>query len=364
MAELRTTVILRTNIVDSTPRTAGQTQSEMGLQRKQHKQFISNVAVKNHGSIFQEEGDAYWIEFPSVTTAVLAAIEMHQDLRSLQAGKGGKERLAIRAAITIGDILHQGADSIGTTMSLTARIEKVTPPDEIYLSHAAWLVLNKAEVQTEYVSEFNFKGFRESEKIYRIVQKNRTRVLTDHYIVYTDATRFSYFVTSAGVEEIENFLLDCDDLINEICDKHGGTIRQVNGDEYFFTFTDAIQTINAIQELCHSWKRIVEKYGLGITIGVHKGNLNVFHSFIYGDDIHTTVYLTQLDRLYFPRKDKIHAIFSRKVRDEFQGKNWKGKFLALDENKIVEEVQKGHVREQGAFEFIYGDPENDKLSAL
>jgi class 3 adenylate cyclase len=80
MANLRTTVILKTDIVDSTPRTARQTQSEMSLQRKQHKRFISEIVTKNAGMIFQEEGDAFLIEFPSVTTAALAAIEMHQSL--------------------------------------------------------------------------------------------------------------------------------------------------------------------------------------------------------------------------------------------------------------------------------------------
>lgn len=80
----------------------------MSLQRKQHKQFISETVARQHGSIFQEEGDAYWIEFPSVTNACLSAIEMHQNLRSMQAGKGEKQRLAIRAVVTVGDILHQG----------------------------------------------------------------------------------------------------------------------------------------------------------------------------------------------------------------------------------------------------------------
>src|SRR6266540_2930267 len=158
MANMRTTVILKTDVVDSTPRIAIQSQAEMGLERTRHKRFISETAIRNRGSVFQEEGDAYWIEFPGVTTAVLAAIEMHQTLRAMQIGKGEKQRLAIRAVITVGDILYQGNDTIGTTMSLTARIEKITPPDEIYLSHAAWLVLNRAEVETEYVSEFNFKG--------------------------------------------------------------------------------------------------------------------------------------------------------------------------------------------------------------
>jgi class 3 adenylate cyclase len=177
----------------------------MGLQRRQHKQFLTDVASKYLGSIFQEEGDGYLIEFPSVTSAALAAIEMHQNLRSMQMGKGKKQRLAIRVVIAVGDILHQGNDTIGTTMSLTARIEKITPPDEIYLSQAAWLVLNKAEVQTEYVSEFNLKGFSEPEKIYRVVKRHRTRVLTDQFIVFTDAMRFTSFIKSAGIEEIEGF---------------------------------------------------------------------------------------------------------------------------------------------------------------
>ena len=122
MANYRTTVILKTDIVDSTPRLAGQTQAEMGLQRKQHKQFISETAIRHHGAVFQEVGDAYLIEFPSVTNACLAAIEMHQNLRSIQAGRTEEQRLAIRAVITVGDILHQGSDAIGMTMNLTARI--------------------------------------------------------------------------------------------------------------------------------------------------------------------------------------------------------------------------------------------------
>jgi class 3 adenylate cyclase len=352
MAGLRTTVILKTDIVDSTPRTAAQTQAEMSLQRRQHKRLISETAVKYCGAIFQEEGDSYWIEFPSVTSAALAAIEIHQTLRSTQAGKQEKHRLAIRAVITVGDILQQESDSIGTTMSLTARIEKATPADEIYLSHAAWLILNKAEVQTSFVNELNFKGFREPEKIYKVDQKHKTRVLTDQFIVFTDVMRFTRFIRSASIEEIEALLLDCDDLINEMCDKHGGIIRQVNGDQYFLTFTEADHTMMAVEQLCHSWRKIVDRYQLGISIGVHKGKLNVFRSFVYGDDIHTTVYLTQIEKLYFPEKEEIHAIFSREARKELQAAGWTKKFRELDPERAVEETYKTVMREQGAFELL------------
>ncbi|HZM25265.1 MAG TPA: adenylate/guanylate cyclase domain-containing protein [Anaerolineales bacterium] len=355
MPNLRTTVILKTDIVDSTPRIAALTQSEMGLQRKQHKQFISAIAIKNLGSIFQDEGDAYWMEFPSVTTAALAAIEMHQNLRSAQAGRGEKQRLSIRAIITVGDVLHQEQDTIGTTLSLTARIEKITPPDEIYLSHAAWLVLNKAEIQTAFVGEFYLKGFTEPQSIYKVDQKHRTRVLTDQYIIFTDAKGFTPFVKSASIEQVENFLLECDDLINEICEKHGGVIRQVLGDQYFLTFIDANQTLMAIEQLCRSWKGIVERYKLGISIGIHKGNLNVIRSFVFGNDIHTTVYLSELDRFYQPGPDGICVVASGKIRDEFMGTGQEVKFRALDRERITQEVYKMIIREHGGFEFVLED---------
>lgn len=355
MANLRTTVILKTDIVDSTPRVAALTQAEMGLQRRQHKQFISDIAIKNHGAIFQEEGDAYWIVFPSVTTAAVAAVEMHQNLRSIQAGKSEKQRLVVRVIITVGDILHQEHDTIGTTMSLTARIEKITPPDEIYLSHAAWLVLNKAEVQTAYVGEFNLKGFPEPERIYKVDQKYKTRVLTDQYIVFTDAKGFTRFVKSSSIEQVENLLLDCDDLINEICEKHGGVIRQVVGDQYFLTFINANQTLMAIEQLCQSWKAIVERYKLGISIGVHKGNLHIIRSYVFGDDIHTTIYLSELDRFSHPRRNEIYAVTSGKFRDEFIGTDQEKKFLEFDTAKISKEVHKMIVGEHRAFELIVED---------
>ncbi|WP_242057075.1 MULTISPECIES: hypothetical protein [Oscillatoriales] len=48
--------------------------------------------------------------FSSVTTAALAAVEMQQELRAIQSGKGDDERLSIRISISLGDVLHQDRD--------------------------------------------------------------------------------------------------------------------------------------------------------------------------------------------------------------------------------------------------------------
>lgn len=352
MTNLRTTVILKTDIVDSTPRIAALTQSEMGLQRKQHKQFISAIAIKNLGSIFQEEGDAYWMEFPSVTTAALAAIEMHQDLRSMQAGRSEKQRLSIRAIITVGDILHQEQDTIGTTLSLTARIEKVTPPDEIYLSHAAWLILNKAEVQTSFVNEFNLKGFSEPEKVYKVDQKFGIRILTNQYIVLADARGFTNFIKLKSTDVVENFLLEYDGLMNDVTTKFGGVIRQINGDLYFMTFEEANQTITALKMICQNWKSIVDRYNLGISIAVHKGNLNMFRSYVFGDDINITEYLSELSRFYKSAMDQIFVVISGNVIDETNFTEDDANFQPLEDEKFTQEIYKTIVREYRAYRLV------------
>lgn len=355
MANLRTTVILKTDIVDSTPRIAALTQKEMGLQRKQHKQFISEIVAKHYGSVFQEEGDAYWIEFPSVTTAALAAIEMHQNLRSSQVGRGEKQRLAIRITITVGDILHQENDTIGTAMSLTARIEKVTPPDEIYLSHAAWLVLNKAEVQTSFVNEFHLKGFSEPEKVYKVHQKHKTRLLTDQFIVNTDVRKWMNFTKSKEVEDVENFLTEYDDLMNEICDTYAGIIRTKSGDEYFMTFSDADALFAAIEKLCISWEKMVDRYGLGLSITTHKGDLNFLRSYLFGNDLHVTFFLEQLHRLIFPARESISVVVSSKVKESAKGTDWERKFQDFDITKIKDEKLLSAIKEYGAHWFVAGN---------
>jgi len=355
MANYRTTVILKTDIVDSTHRLAKLTQSEMGSQRKQHRDFIADIAMSYRGSVFDQEGDSYWVEFPSVTDAVLAAIEMHQSLRAMQAGKGEQQRLAIRAMITIGDILRQEVDNIGMAMSLTARIESITPPDEIYLSHAAWLVLNKAEVQTSFVSEFNFKGFKDAEKIYKVDQKHRVRVLKNQFIVITDIRGWTEYARSQEIETVEHFLTTYDDIINEICNKHGGIIRNASGDLYFLTFTENTKLFNALEDLAKSGELISENYHLGLSIAAHKGDINIIRSYLFSNDIHVTAFLERLNGLSSPAKNSISVVVSGKVREGAIGTKWESQLRVFDKRKIKDEKTKSLINEQGAYSFFPGD---------
>ena len=355
MANFRTTVIMKTDMVDSTPRIARLSQSEMGLQRKQHKRFIEDITIRNLGSIYQEEGDGYWIEFPSVTSAVLAAREMHQGLKALQAGTSERERITVRIAIAVGDILHQEQDLIGTAMNLTARIEKITPPGEIYLSQAAWLVLNRAEIPTSFVNEYKLKGFRDLEKIYKVEQKLKTLILADQYIVFADVQGFTAYTKSHTVEEVEQFLTEYDDFMHEICDAYGGVVRQVIGDEYFLTFLEANQMLKAMEKLCQYWKSVLERHKTGIAIGIHKGKVNIYRSYIFSEDINVVYVLHILNEIVRSKKGQISVVTSGVIRNEMQATSWEPRFQELDQSKITNDLHKSVLEEHSAYQLFLGD---------
>jgi len=151
-----------------------------------------------------------------VTAAALAALAMQEELRFAQPNKGD-DRLVMRVVITLGDVLHEEGALVGETVALTARIEAITPPDAIYLSAAAWLVVNQAEIRTAFVDAFTFKGFPEAVPVYRLEQTHRVRVIADQYIVVTDLHGFSTVLETAplgGIEKSLDWLLE---LVDRVC---------------------------------------------------------------------------------------------------------------------------------------------------
>jgi hypothetical protein len=122
-------------------------------------------------------------------------MELQDELRFTQVGKTEAARIAIRIVITLGDVLHQNNDVFGDAVNLAARIEKITPPDETYLSQAAWLALNKGEIQTSCVGQFPFHGMSEPVSVHKIEHETHTRIMRQQTIVLTDLRGFSAELT-------------------------------------------------------------------------------------------------------------------------------------------------------------------------
>jgi class 3 adenylate cyclase len=78
-----------------------------------------------------------------------------------------------------------------------------------------------------------------------------------------------------------------DTLISGIRREFGGVIRSCNGDGYCLTFGEASQLMAAAERLNADWMaaRREATFDCAINIGLHRGRICVFRSFLYGDGI-------------------------------------------------------------------------------
>ncbi len=358
MVNLRSTVLMKTDICGFSRRVKNLSELELSAFLNQHKNFILDISTKHEGNLIKGEGDSFWIIYPSVTSAALAAINMQQELRRIQSGKSDAERLAIRVAITLGDVLHQDRDIFGDIVNLTARIEAITPPDEIYLSQAAWLALNKAEVQASFVNEFTLKGMGEPERIYRIDQKHKTRLVKNQTIIVTDVKGFTAYQESHSIENVEKLLTQLDLLEKEVCEEYGGTIRLIMGDAYLLTFQSASFALAAVEKLCHNWEKFMldNHIGCGLGIGVSQGDLYIFRSCIYGQDINIALKLEYISSLICPRKNENSVIVSKQIKNELRNTHWDERLQQVGEiansNHDLYKLSQIFISENDIYQFI------------
>ncbi len=277
---------MKTDISGSTVRFRALAEAELHALLIEHREFLSRHAAAHDGRIVKPEGDGFWLVFPSVTAAALAAVAMQEELRLAQPNKGD-DRLAMRVVVTLGDVLHEEGALVGDTVVLTARIEAITPPDEIYLSAAAWLAMNQAEIRTAFVDTFPLKGFTDAVSVYRVEQTHRTRVIADQYVVFTDLRGFTRVMETAPMTTVETVLEALFALTSRVCREFGGLIRFNAGDAYCVTFADASLAMAAAERLSANWEAFVrqEKLPCPMNVAVHQGTLYAFRSYLYGPGI-------------------------------------------------------------------------------
>jgi class 3 adenylate cyclase len=283
---LRTTAILKTDIAGSTPHFRALAETDLTKLLGEHRAMLTRIAAAHDGRIVKPEGDGFWLAFPSVTAAALAAMAMQDELRRAQANVG-EDRVAMRIVITLGDVLHQEGALVGDAVVLATRIEALTPPDEIYIADSAWLAMNRAEIRTSRVDSFALKGFADPVVVHRIEQTHRTRVITDQYIVVTDLKGFTAFTATAPTTLVESVLDGALAMVTRVCEEFNGVVRFNVGDGYCLTFGDAAAAMTAARNVVAQWEAFLDETGAScpIHVALHKGTLYAYRSYVYGHDL-------------------------------------------------------------------------------
>jgi hypothetical protein len=164
---------------------------------------------------------------------------------------------------------------------------------------------------------------------------------------------WSRYIITGSLGEVESVLFDYDDLLNDICAKHNGVIRNIAGDQYFLTFSDAENFFSAIYDLSKSWQRMIERYRLGLSLAAHRGDLNIIRSYLYSNDIHTTVFLERLNSLVHTNREEISIAVTGKVKDCAKGTLWENRFRDMDISQITDDRLLSIAREYGVFQFLF-----------
>jgi class 3 adenylate cyclase len=322
MVQLRTTVLMKTDIAGSTPQFRALLASDLQAVLSDHRAMLARLAAEEGGRILKSAGDGYWLEFPSATGAARSAIVMHEALRLAQPQKG-HDRLSMRIVVGLGDTATQDGDLVGDVLALIVRIEAITPPDEIYLTTAACLALTQSEIRTGIVDSFSLKGFTEPIQVYRVEQRHRTHIFANSWILYSDLRGFARLAQVAPVSSIERILDALDALTRAAASEFAGTVRFSIGDTYCVTLPDASSAMSAANRLSRDWAAASreQKFECAINIFLHCGTFNAFRSFLYGDGINIAARaLVASVGLVGGNEGNIFA--TSPVRDNLQGSPW------------------------------------------
>ena len=324
---------------------------ELSTLLNEHKKFIKNKVEKNNGKVIKGEGDAFWIVFDSVTKAVQSSISIQNELRDAGIGKKENSRLSIRISITLGDIIETDNDIFGEAVNLCARIENITPPDEIYLSNSAYLSLRKKNIKTKYIGEYNFKGFSNTEKIYKIFLKHNTYVFDDSYIWFSDIEKFSNVTNN--IELTEKIYDKYDSIIQKQIQKYDAKIINIIADCFILAFDNGEYMFKATKSIFLEWDKFLSKEGLNnyIRVGVHKGTIRMYRALVSGNDFTIAARLESAALGYDIKRKNILSI----TNYAYQGiidKVIKKEFKILSKNKFSKNIEK-RKQLQNNYEKIY-----------
>lgn len=121
---------------------------------------------KYAGNVVKKIGDAFLVTFKSVTNSLQCAMEIQNAFTRYRNETGNN--LHIRAAIHTGEIMHRHGDIYGDAVNEVARMEGVTPQDQIFFSEAAFSAMNKTEIPFQHLGLKRFRGIKYPVRLFKV----------------------------------------------------------------------------------------------------------------------------------------------------------------------------------------------------
>ncbi len=178
MASSENLTILFVDMVGFTERTSLQSRDQNRSMLQAFNRLLLTTLSGYGGRPVKSIGDALLVTFRSPTDGVRCGMAMLDAVAEYSAGRAAAEQIHIRVALNVGEVRIEGRDVFGEAVNVAARVEGLTPPDEIYFTEAVYLAMNKAEVPSEALGERKLKGIPEPVRVFRAPPRQITRLVT------------------------------------------------------------------------------------------------------------------------------------------------------------------------------------------
>ncbi len=177
MAGTDNLTILFVDMVGFTERTSLQSRDQNRSMLQVFNRLLLTVIAGYGGRPVKSIGDALLVSFRSPTDGVRCGMAMLDAVAEYSADRPAKEQIHIRVALNVGEVRIESRDVFGEAVNVAARVEGLTPPDEIYFTEAVYLAMNKAEVPSEALGERKLKGIPEPVRLFRVPPRQINRLV-------------------------------------------------------------------------------------------------------------------------------------------------------------------------------------------
>jgi adenylate cyclase len=166
---------------------AGFTATTSRQSRAENARLLQNFGstllplIKNFkGRLIKTIGDALLITFRSPTDAMLCSMALQDAMHGYNLSAPEGEKIHIRVAANLGEVRVTKNDIFGEPVNVASRIEGVAPADEIYLSEAVYMAMNKAEVPAVEVGSKELAGVPHPVRLYNIPRFSTHRLVSEY----------------------------------------------------------------------------------------------------------------------------------------------------------------------------------------
>lgn len=144
--------IIFTDIKGFTSTTATYSRRQLRHLLDLQDEIVKPVIQRYHGQIVKTTVDAYLIIFESPTNAVLCGMKIQEEVNAHNANSPEEDRFELRIAINTGEVNIRNNDvfdELVNLVNITARIENIAEPNEVYFTESVYLAMKKTRFQQQ-----------------------------------------------------------------------------------------------------------------------------------------------------------------------------------------------------------------------